>query len=481
MINYIFTFYFLIIILNFCYPRNASFIVLPFETYQNYQNNQDDLKQELNLTEFFNNYFNNIIYTWVEIGNPKELIPIKITSDNHGLLIGYLCDNNFNSKISSYSNKSSTFYRESTGLITFQQYEGGFYAKDSFTFFKDLEKNQNNKITINNISFIYMPRGAKSSMNKNNICGIMGLSLKYVNYCEEQRNIITNLNKLDVLHNYAYSIHYKDNNEGFIIIGDEPHNIIPNKFDENNLRRTNALSDGYDTMEWKTEFTQIYFYDNGIKKKLTETKRVKFAIELNYVIGTNNYKQNIEIAFFQQYLGKNICYYEKIKNQRYSVIICDKDSSFNIDSFPSIYFFHRIFNYTFELTKDDLFLIQNNKYIFLVFFSDYDIKYFAMGKIFLKKYLLTFNQDTKTIGFYNPELTIGKKYEKNNLIIIIGIVLVIICSAIGFYLAKKIYEKTRKKRVNEINDQYEYKSYEKNNINYVNNDKNKIFLEMPSK
>ena len=457
--------------------RYALYIFLPFETYQS---NQYDLKQELNLTEFFNNYFYNIIFTWIEIGSPKELVPIKITSNSHGLLIGYLCNNNFNSEISSYSNKSNTFYRESNGLITFQQYEGGFYAKDSFTFFTDLEKNSNKKITINNISFIYMPKEAKSNIEKNKICGIMGLSLKYVNYCEEQRNIITNLNKLDILHNYAYSIHYKDNNEGFIIIGDEPHNIIPDLFNENNLRRTNALSDGYDSMEWKTEFTQIYFYDNGIKKKLTETKRAKFVIEINYIVGTNNYKANIEISFFKKYLENNICYYEKIKNQRYSAIICNKDSSFNIDSFPSIYFYHRIFNYTFELTKDDLFLIKNNKYIFLVFFSDYDIKYFAMGKIFLKKYLFTFNQDIKTISFYSPDLTMKTKYEKNKLIII-GVLLVIICSTIGFYLSKKIYENTRKKRINEINEQYEYNSYEKNNINYENNDKNKIFLEMPSK
>ena len=116
----------------------------------------------------------------------------------------------------------------------------------------------------------------------------------------------------------------------------------------------------------------------------------------------------------------------------------------------------------------------------MVFFSDYDIKYYVLGKIFLKKYLFVFNQDTKTIGFYNNELKIEKNGKYSMFVKIVGVLVVIICSIVGFYLAKKIYENTRKIRVNEINEQYEYKSEEKN-INYESNDKNKILLEMPSK
>lgn len=477
--NYlIFLYYFLIFICNLEFYIISPFIILPFNTYE-YKN--DYSQQELNITSFFNSFFTNEIYSKVEIGNPKEEVPIKITSNSHGLEIGYLCDNIFDSKESKYSNKSLSFYRESNGLITYHQYEGGYYAKDSFSFYKDLEQNNKNKITINNISFIYMPKYSLNKTNNDKVCGIMGLSLKYNNYCEEQRNIITNLNKLNILHNYAYSIHYKKNNEGYILLGEELHNVIPDLFNEENLRRANALSDGYDSMEWKTEFMQIYFYDKGVKTKMTEAKKAKFAIEINYIVGTNNYKNNIEKSFFQKYLENNICYYEKISGKRYSALICNKNSSFNINSFPTLFFFHRIFNYTFEFTKDELFLEKNNKYIFLVFFSDYNINYFVLGKIFLKKYILVFNQDTKTIGFYNSELKNGKNNGKISIfLIILGIIFIIICSIISFYLAKKIYEQTRKKRLNEINEQYEYNSYENKNINQEN-DKNKILLEMPNK
>ena len=478
MNNSSFLFNFLIFIYNLSFHITSPFIVLPFKTYHS---KNSFIEQELNITTFFNNFFINEIYSNIEIGNPKEVVPIKITSNSHGLEIGYLCDNIFESKESSYNNKSFTFYRESEGLITYPQYKGGYYAKDSFSFYTDLEQNNKNKKIVNNISFIYMPKYESNNEKNEKVCGILGLSLKYNNYCEEQRNIMTNLNKLDVLHNYAYSIHYKNNNEGFILLGEELHNAIPDLFNEENLRRTNALSDGYDAMEWKTEFMQIYFYDKGVKRKLTETKKAKFAIEINYIVGTNNYKNNIENFFFEKYLENNICHYEKIQGHRYSVLICNKDSSFDINSFPNLFFFHRIFNYTFEFTKEELFLEKNNKYIFLVFFTDYNINYFALGKLFLKKYLLVFNQDTKTIGFYNSELKNEKNNGKINLFIeILGIILIIICSIIGFHLAKKIYEHTRKKRINEINEQYEYNSYESKNINQ-GNDKSNILLEMPNK
>lgn len=475
MNNFLFSFYFLTFLLSFK-SYILSFIVLPFKTNEYIEENKN---QELNITEFFTNHFSNKIYTIIEVGTPKKSVPITISSNSYGLVIGYLCGNNLGLEKSSYNDKSLSFYRESTSKIVYHQYEGGYFAQDSFSFYNKLKTNKENQITVKNISFIYMPEDS----GKNNICGIMGLSLKYVNYCEEQRNIISNLNKLNIIDNYVYAINYKKNDEGFILMGEDPHKVMPDLFDEEKLRKTNALSDGYDSMEWKTEFTQIYFYDNGVKKKLTEDKRAKFDIDINYIIGTNNYKKNIENYFFGKYIEKNICYYEKVKNQRYSILICNKDSSFDINSFPNIYFYHRIFNFTFELTKEELFLKTNNKYIFLIYFSDYDIKYFVLGKIFFQKYLFTFNQDSKTIGFYNVDLLSNVNDEQsNNLFLkILGIVLVIICSVLGFFLAKKIYDHNRKRRINELNEQYEYNPYEKNDINYEDKNKNKILLEMPSK
>ena len=72
----------------------------------------------------------------------------------------------------------------------------------------------------------------------------------------------------------------------------------------------------------------------------------------------------------------------------------------------------------------------------------------------LKKYLITFNYDTKMIGFYNKNIKIEKNeadklkiyYEYNAKVIFIIIISFIFFLIIGFLLGKKIYEKTRKKR-----------------------------------
>ena len=458
----IFSFYFLIFISTFNL-KASCFIIIPFNTYEN---NNKDINQQFNITEFYNDYFFNNLFAKIEIGTPKKLLYLKVSTTFYGLMIGHLCQQKFES---SYNiDNSGSFYRNSKGSITYPQYEGGYFAQDSLSFSTDLDfNNNNNKITLNNISFIYMPK--YDEYKDKNMCGKIGLSLKYYNYVEREHNIIDYFNRKDIIHSYSYSIYYKDNNEGYIIIGEEPHVVLPNSFNEKDLKRDNALSEGYDSIEWETEFTQIYFYINGEKKKLTEAKKGKFAIENNYLVGTDNYKNKIEEYFFGRYLEKNICHYEKIENKRFSALICNKDSSFDVNSFPSIYFYHRIFNYTFELTKDELFLQKNDKYIFLVFFSDYNIQYFSLGKIFLKKYLLVFNQDTKTIGFYNvfnANLQNDIDIEKNNsLLIIIGILIIICCCIICFFLAKKIYEERRRIRLNEINEQYEYNNYENNNIN----------------
>ena len=470
----IFSFYFLIFISTFNL-KVSCFIIIPFNTYEN---NNKGISQQFNITEFYNDNFFNNLFTKIEIGTPKKYLYLKVSTTFYGLMIGYLCEQNLESSFN--KEDSSSFYKNPKGAITYPQYEGGYFAQDSLSFSTNLDfNNNNNQITLNNISFIYMP---KYDENKDkNMCGKIGLSLKYYNYVERDHNIIDYFNKKDIIHSYSYSIHYKNNNEGYIIIGEEPHVVLPNYFNENNLRRSNALSEGYDSIEWETEFTQIYFYINGEKKKITEAKKGKFAIENNYIVGTDNYKNKIEEFFFGKYLEKNICHYEKVEKKRFSALICNKDSSFDINSFPNIYFYHRIFNYTFELTKDELFLQKNDKYVFLVFFSDYNIQYFSLGKIFLKKYLFVFNQDTKTIGFYNANLQNDIYIEKiSSFTIIIGILFIIICCAMCFFLAKKIYEETRRRRINEINEQYEDNSYENNDINYESN-KNKIFLEMPSK
>ena len=404
----------------------------------------------------------------------------------HGLVLGYLNNDNLKLEESSYTiDTSFSFFGNFDSPKHYSSdYPTGYIGQEIFSFFCDIKIDSKDEIKLNNISFLYIPKGAVNQNNK--FCGNLGLSIMSYYYVTAEANFIKNLKELNYINKYDFSIYFKNDTEGFLIIGEEPHNYFPNIYKINNLQKVNVLSDGYDFLVWKTEFTQIYFYMNDTKQKIKESKQGIFAIEYNYIIGNKDYKNKIEEEFFNKYLENNICNYEKINKERIQILICNK-TLFDIDSFPTLYFYHRIFNYTFEFTKDELFLEKNDKYIFLIFFGIFPDSYFTLGKLFFKKYLFTFNQDAKTIGFYNyifysneVQGKINNNFDYNK---IIGIIILLFACFVGFFLAKKLYEKTRKKRINEINEKYEYKSNDTDDINYYMKykDDKPFFIEIPFK
>ena len=477
-----FSFYLFLFVVSFN-SFNISYIVIPFNTHIKEKENQNE---EFNIDNFFQNYFDSQIYIKMNIGTPKKIVPIDLQMNSHGLIIGYLNNNNLKNEDSTYDiNKTSSFYGDTKSKKYYSsEYPWGYIGKDIIYSYSNINMNPKDEIKLINISFLYIPKDSENQKGK--ICGLLGLTIKGFYYVTEEVGFIKTLKELNYINKYNFIFHFTSDTAGFLVLGEEPHNYLPDIYDINNLRKTNVLSDGYSIYGWKIEFTQIYYYLNdGNKQKISETKTALFYIENNYIIGSRNYKVSIEENFFNKYLENNICRYETDKKSKYEVIICDKNS-FDINSFPTLFLYHRIFNYTFKLTKEDLFMEKNNKYIFLIMFSTYGNNYFTLGKIFLKKYLFIFNSDTKTIGFYNKNFENefeGKEIKesvssKNK---IIGIVIILLACVIGFFLAKKLYENVRKRRLNEINEQYEYKSHETDNINYDNKDDKKSFIEIPFK
>ena len=122
----------------------------------------------------------------------------------------------------------------------------------------------------------------------------------------------------------------------------------------------------------------------------------------------------------------------------------------------------------FEFGYKELFKEKNDKIYFLIYFNTKnEFEKFSFGQMFFQKYYLTFNYDNKMIGFYNIKVqtkqkeNIKKDYYKIALIciIIIGFILFFIA---GFFLGKKIYDKSKKRRANELIDNYDYISQDKN-------------------
>ena len=170
---------------------------------------------------------------------------------------------------------------------------------------------------------------------------------------------------------------------------------------------------------------------------------------------------------------------------RYQFISCEKSFNDEIKKFPTLYFKHVGYNYTFELTNKDCFKKVDDQILFLIFYDPWSPDTFKVGKNFMKKYNFIFRGDARQIGFINYKQEDGnnddkqggnegdsenpeKREEKKKaefrkqLLWIILLVALLIGIIIGVLVGKKIWDNQRKKRANElIDDDYEYSS--KNN------------------
>ena len=318
----------------------------------------------------------------------------------------------------------------------------------------------------------------------------------------EKYNFITQLKKREIIGNYDWSIFFKKgpnnngnflynpeyliNAKGEILIGDLPNNYNPNNFNIQQLKKTYSKYTPL-LFKWGLEFKNIYFYKNNNESNIISNKNgtnmenisvtdVQININQYIILSPLIYFYKIKTYYFDYYIKEGIC---KINEGiEYKTISCEKSKKFGIDNlkkFPSLFMEHHEFNYTFEFTYEDLFLEKDNNYWFLVALSSFknDLEEWNMGIIFLRKYNLIFNQDTKTISFYNTNIIIedidDKKWNRIALISILTIILIGIFFIIGIiyiYICKKIFKSYKgKKRINHIYDNSDYIKEDKIDIN----------------
>ena len=279
-------------------------------------------------------------------------------------------------------------------------------------------------------------------------------------------NLLLVLKSKKIIENYIYTLYYINDNEGFLLIGEYPHNLHLNnilsyekfsEFKEENLFWINSEITKND-LHWTIFFDKIHF---GSSELYQNKKLGKISIEKKYIISPSQYFN----------LFKKI-YEKKCQNFFFDHVLMGFKCDLNIDKklTPEIRFYNNDLNTTFILDYTDLFIDEDNYTYFLVFsyvnnnsFSDW-----ILGKPFLKKYLFLFNQDSRMIGFYKSKEKIinnegSDKFSLYLLLIILNILLVIIIITISV-LFYKYYIKNKKNRANELEDTFEYISKD-NKIN----------------
>ena len=473
-----------IILIIIIYQYDNKMIVLPFRASQN------NFVEDINIWDKF---FPKELYTEVLIGDPPQCLNINIDTEKYNFYISNrICYANSPSYYN-YS-KSKSFHIANFGFEEdmFDETSEGAFATEFFSFYNSTNFKTN--VTIDEFDFFYDSYLLMRSHISDKICGTAGLGLKERNKDSNVETFLYALKKKNLINNYTWTYIYFDkdiknnkilnlpeinnkyiinNYDGMIILGKYPHEYNSNDYDEKYFVSILASKRDND-LKWDIIFNRIYCDNNYQYNISVKAPQATLSLDYDYVLAPIDFFEQIIIPFFNSYIIKLMCNIHEIKKGAYAydVIFCDKELFKNDDKrkFPTIYFYHKDFNYTFELTYEDLFEEINDNIFFLIIKNkrNYYKNLWKMGKIFLRKYHFSFNQDSKMISFYNNMKAYNHhETNKNNIIDknrknfntnYIWIIVCVVCLICGIYIGNRIIVRNRKLRANELEDQYDYKS-----------------------
>ena len=459
------------------------------------------------------------LYSKIKIGTPESSIYSYISSKKPLFSMLEVLYNFDKSELSSYYNLSlsNSFKNISCLDIKFVTSDKDIHDQEKFIF--NLYNNRTkkfNEIIINDMDFVLGVRQLKKLgdiyfMN-------IGFPIIKSGTIRDKFYFIPQLKEKNIIDNYDWFIYYENQekankNENEIINLDDISNIKanliiggqPHYYKNDIFYKSQLLTTYTDVYGWILEFKDVYLYLNENKISTYENV-VQFYFDELIIYAPPYYTNLIKNQYFNKYTA---CHERRGED---TIYYCDKSNNFTLNDlkkFPSLYFKHIEYDYIFELSYQDLFIENNDKYYFLV--TNNNDENWLIGYPLLKKYQFVFNQDSKTIGFYNPDLPKEKEIDdkgeeeddnsdetesdsdtnnddihnntdndpndkKDNngsmnaktiafIIVISGIVFIVIGIIIGKIIFKKM---DKKRRANELDDNYDYNTYENENGENIN-------------
>lgn len=483
-------------------------IVIPFRN-NIFLSSKDNEQNE----QFWRKFYDKEIFTEIEVGNPPQTVNFNIVPDDYVFLIANnIC---YEKSPSFYNYSQSLSFKKSYDYS--YQYKGtteGMFSYEMFNFYNSIDLKSN--VTINELYF-YLGLKNRIAKKESNYCGVIGLSWRDLSINNDEdyndgfllSSFLSNLKSHKLVEKYLWTYEYFDsdndnkqffnlkninkehiinNYNGFIIFGQYPHEYNSEEYDEEGLNSI-LVSNYFDNLNWGIDWDKIYYsFAPNNKISLNYLKSI-LLVNINYIIAPKEFFDNIQNDYFNFYINKNIC---SIKTESsnygdYEIFFCKKKyfTLNEIEKFPSIYFYNSRFNYTFNLTYEELFEEFNDKILFLIIKEKYNSDFWKFGKLFLKKYHFTFSQYSKTINIYTNKRIypnksnlfkkstgkLNEKYRINNIWLIVALFSLIIGIFIGY---KIYYKKIYKKKANELKDEFDYSSQNnKNNLfgdNQIEND-----------
>lgn len=407
--------YFFIIISLILIGYVECYFVLPLKTKYDYEESTKDS------TKIMHNFLTNNIYTELNIGNPSQNLATFIKSKD---FCSYIGSNLCNIENSNYdSSKSDDFKNTTPYNLKFKDFQNVCLANEKIKFGTTINNYLSSLEEVYFNQFYHAPNNSYSSDNPNT-CGVFGLKYKADENIEGENNCINIINGLyenellkNNIKNNLFVIKYSKNEEnidGKLIIGNYPHEYESNNYDKNNyvevyLNETSLKTNN----DFHTTFYEAYFYKNNkigifsqkVSINIPENLHSVFILEQNMFMVPQQFFDYYKDYFFKEYIDKEICELLPIDLSKYNTIICQKDKIESLTSFyetfPTLFLFHFGFNTTFEFTGQEL-LKEDKGILYFMLFTDVtnNDNYWGIGKIFLEKYLLTFDYGKNSIGYY---------------------------------------------------------------------------------
>ena len=404
---------FLFILQKFAILAKHS-LILQYKTYQPKILNNFTNEQIFGTIEKF------IFYSIFEIGYPSKKIPIFYNFYNSSLSL-HSQSNILISSDSNYNPMNSQSFKILNGKIEEEliiNTENGNKQKNFLFLDGNIEQKE---------PFIYGQMGFQNFFEE-----FRDNKLNYPNFFEQ-------LKSYGLIGSISFSINQTSEKEGFININIEPDEFAPELYSYKNKYSTNVKGvtsnsiNKYGKYLWNLDISLVY-YKNYKNKIITinvpqgEYHEDEYSAILNpemgLIKGPYSYKSLIDDDFFNYFFEKEICGHS-VENKKIFYYCSPKYKKELKDKFPNLFFYHQEFNYTFELTFEDLFYEKNKKIYFLIYFDNKlfgedmfsEISEWILGRPFLNKFQFVFDVENNLISFYeslNGYTDFHFKHKSNN-------------------------------------------------------------------
>ena len=362
-----------------------STIIIPVQYVINSTYDKNDM------ISIYDSYNSGYLEAPIEVGSNRIPIKFKLTLDSFSLII-------LNSSVSdipiNYNfNKSKTHQMFSFKYrFKNEPIKEGYCASDIFY----IKNNNNTELEVRYRFFIY-PKNIDKIVNE----GIIGLGIKNVkDYSFPGYNLVHQLKENKLINDY--SLYFSENGGDNLVIGEIPEKSEPNKF------ISNQTVDIFYTNFNNSQFKYYLYVNSIILNSIIIDSGIALLFDLSsfFIEGTEKYKDYVRNIFF----NNKKCYNENSKIFG-DIFYCDKDE--DISKMPSLIFQIKTIDYNITLDYKNLFLLLENKQLFIINFKKNN-NIWKIGYYIIKKLNIAFNQDKKIISFSKMKKSQKEKEKTNN-------------------------------------------------------------------